>query len=87
MMEYQNSQFECQNSEEIIANSVRAVKQFLTKRLETVNAASIPEPAELSKETAKAAAPAIHYWQEAAYQKGYLKALEDVQQFIYTIGM
>lgn len=81
----EGSQFDCLNSEEVIATSIRGLKQFITERGDKVNSIKLDAP-KVNKEDAATDAEKA-FLLNTGHQKGYLDALRDIQTYIKNVGM
>lgn len=90
------AQFDVLNSDEVIVKGVRELKKFLEDRKEKVDAFKskneLPKDKELKPLMDDAASrklldAVVAYWQDVAYQKGYVQALTDIKTIILKLGI
>lgn len=80
--DFDTSQFDAENSDEIIAKGVRLIKQRTAGRLEKASAwknpNALPKAKDLDPDAKKVLDATVAHWQEEAFNMGYKKALNDV---------
>lgn len=85
MFDSNPSKFDTVNSEEVIAQAVRTLKQFIEKRIQVVTDTKIEETK--SKKGEDNGKDHEAFLLNKGHKAGYLQALKDVQTFSRTIGM
>ncbi len=97
MNQFESAEFDALNSEELTAKTLRQIKIRLAMRIE--NAKKYKNPNKLPTEKdIKAAAKGegkiedvldstTKYWQEQAFNAGYLKALQEVDADLQKVGL
>lgn len=94
--DFDTSQFDAINSDEILAKGMRLIKQRTQARLEKAasfkNPNPLPDKAKMKEATSDPAVAKIvnavtAHWQEEAFNLGYKKAISDIIADIKTLGI
>lgn len=98
MNQFESAEFDALNSEELTAKTLRQIKIRLAMRIENAKKYKNPNKLPTDKDV-KAAAKGeegkidavidatTKYWQEQAFNAGYLKALQEIDSDLQKVGL